>query len=382
LAYHIVLNHAFDLEGIARDAEADLRPRHCMSKVAELLGATIHLPGDEPITFLDQLRSKLIGRPEDWALARRLAPQLGHEDVVICNGEAHSFPLAALCDPQNLPAIVTYPHNPIRPKAKLAMRMLGIAQRVDLFLTESAITAEFLRRFLSISPSRVKLFQDQATDIRFFRPSKTAPNNKRPLIGSGGMEGRDYQTLAQAVQDLDIDVRVSAASPDARNSSCVMPTQVPSNMVCRHHEWGELRQLYQDADLMIVPLTYNRQQSGLTTLLEAMACRKPVIMTRIPGMNADLIDEGYVIGVPPNDPTALRRAIVDLLENPEKVEALAQRGYDLVLQRHNHDLYVNKLVNLITSRYESKVNPQSKMTTSAKSHYSVSSNLYPALSKV
>ncbi|MER3476320.1 MAG: hypothetical protein C4287_06840 [Leptolyngbya sp. ERB_1_2] len=107
-----------------------------------------------------------------------------------------------------------------------------------------------------------------------------------------------------------------------------------------------------------------------------------MIMTRIPGMNADLIDEGYVIGVPPNDPTALRRAIVDLLENPEKVEALAQRGYDLVLQRHNHDLYVNKLVNLITSRYESKVNPQSKMTTSAKSHYSVSSNLYPALSKV
>ncbi len=351
MQYQIVLNHLFDLESIARDVEADKRPRHCMFKAAELLNATIHLPGADPTTILDRLCSKIIGHPQDWALARRLAPQLGREDIVFCNSEIGSFPIAALCDPQNLPTIVSFIHNPIRPRAKLAMRMFRLAQRIDLFLTESNTKAEFLRRFLQVPPHHVQLFQNQPTDARFFRPGKASPRKKRPLISSGGMERRDYQTLVEAIQDLDVDVRVSTVSPDASNSSCVMPKEVPINMICAHHEWEELRQLYQDSDLVVVPLVHNYQQAGLTTLFEAMACRKPTIVTRIPGMTEELIDAGYIIGVEPNNAIALRNAIVDLLKNPQKADTLAQRAYGLVLERHNHDHYVQTFAKLIKSRY-------------------------------
>lgn len=62
------------------------------------------------------------------------------------------------------------------------------------------------------------------------------------------------------------------------------------------------------------------------------------------GLSEELIDAGYIVGVEPGDAAGLRRAIVDLLENivdllenPEKADMLAQKGYDLVQERHNHD---------------------------------------------
>ena len=121
-------------------------------------------------------------------------------------------------------------------------------------------------------------------------------------------------------------------------------------MVCRPHEWDELRELYQDADIVVVPIVPNYQQAGITTLFEAMACRKPTIMTRIQGMSEQLIDEGFVVGVEANNPAALRAAIEDLLANPEKADAMAQRGYDLVSRRHNHDAYVKAFAGLIQTR--------------------------------
>jgi glycosyltransferase involved in cell wall biosynthesis len=356
LRYHIVLNHLFDLDGIARDADADQRPRHCMSDAAKLLNATIHLPGQDSISALDKVRSKLVGRPQDWALARRLAPQFGREDVVFCIGETVGFPIAALCDPRNLPNLVVFMHNPDRPRAKLAMKLLKLDRQIDLFMTNTVFKAEFLRHYLQLSPHRITLFREQHTDIRFFTPGQSSIK-ERPLIGSGGLESRDYHTLAAAVDGLDADVRVSAVSPDAKASSRIMPKVLPNNMVCRYHDWHELRQLYRDSTVVVVSLLDHNYQAGLTTLFEALACRRPVIMTRTPGLVEEVIDGGYIIGVPPGDAQAMRRAIVDLLNNPEKAEALAQKGYDFVMKQHNHNVYVRSLAAQLMSRYEGSLTP-------------------------
>ena len=64
---------------------------------------------------------------------------------------------------------------------------------------------------------------------------------------------------------------------------------------------------------------------------EAMACRVPVISTT-GGALPEVVGDAGVL-VEPGDALALEQAIVDLLENPGKRDALAKAGYDRV-KRH------------------------------------------------
>ncbi|MEM9859911.1 MAG: glycosyltransferase, partial [Bacteroidota bacterium] len=78
----------------------------------------------------------------------------------------------------------------------------------------------------------------------------------------------------------------------------------------------------------------------LTVLMEAMACCRPVIITKNVGLAKDLVDKGLVIGTEPGDILGMRTAIQELLSNPEKASALAQKAYDYFLARHTSEYYV------------------------------------------
>jgi glycosyltransferase involved in cell wall biosynthesis len=61
-------------------------------------------------------------------------------------------------------------------------------------------------------------------------------------------------------------------------------------------------------------------------ILESMASRVPVIATDIQG-SSELVEDGINgILIPPGDPEAAARATIELIENPQKRSALAQRA--------------------------------------------------------
>lgn len=77
---------------------------------------------------------------------------------------------------------------------------------------------------------------------------------------------------------------------------------------------------------LAVCLADNKYAAGVQGLLEAMACKRSVVITRTQGM-ADYLatpDIAKVVNVP--DAAGLREAIVHLLKNPQQAESLAQRG--------------------------------------------------------
>jgi glycosyltransferase involved in cell wall biosynthesis len=117
----------------------------------------------------------------------------------------------------------------------------------------------------------------------------------------------------------------------------------------RFYEWPELVQLYRDADLVVVNLFDNKATAGITTMLEAMSCRRPVVITQTKGLIDYLAIPGTVTSVNPGDPAQLQQAIVRLLQNPQEAEAQAQRGYELVLNQHNSEDYVEALATRLTS---------------------------------
>jgi hypothetical protein len=92
----------------------------------------------------------------------------------------------------------------------------------------------------------------------------------------------------------------------------------------RRSAFVELRQLYADSRFALVPLANVAFQTGITSILEAMAMSRAVICSRVPGQTDIVMDGETGLYVPPGDPVALRAAIKHLLAHPEEAERLAR----------------------------------------------------------
>ena len=341
--YHIILSIPFDLEGIHQQAEADKRPRHAMWDLGQKLQATIHKPDPEAVTLRDKLSAKICSQPEQWALARKLAKVLTANDTVFCVGEDVGIPLALLCKGKpNRPKIVVKVMAPERFRLRTLLSGFKLDRAIDLFMTNTQIKADTIQNILGIGPERVYVLSEQ-TDARFFTPAAAEPRT-RSLIASAGREQRDYKTLATATQDLELDIEVCALSPNAsKGTQVAFPDPIPTNMIFHPYDWPDFRQMYRNADLVVVSLLDNHYSAGLTVLMEAMACCRPVIITRTPGLAEVLIDKGIVAGVAPGDAAGMRQVITHYLEHPNEAKALAETGYHYFQQEHTSELFIDRL---------------------------------------
>ena len=81
-------------------------------------------------------------------------------------------------------------------------------------------------------------------------------------------------------------------------------------------------------------------------VFECWACGIPVVATDLPPIRPffpSRRDERAGLLVPPNDPAALARAISWLLDRPEEMASMGERGRQLVVQRFNNAGEVRKL---------------------------------------
>jgi glycosyltransferase involved in cell wall biosynthesis len=105
------------------------------------------------------------------------------------------------------------------------------------------------------------------------------------------------------------------------------PVEVPPELGERvpHCDHAELRGHYARAAVVALALTPNLHLSGLTALLESMACGKAVVVTRTPGIEHYVRDgETGVLVEPGAGPLA--EAVGSLLDEPERAAELGARA--------------------------------------------------------
>lgn len=336
--FHIAATGASDFDEVERLAAEKQRPRHSTPVMARRLGAKVYQTHrDAPAFGLgDRLRTRLIGTPQGWSLARELAPRLGRNDVLYCLDADVGVPMAAaLRGRAARPKLAVYLHNLDRPRGWLTTRLIPMADTVDVFFSCCSSQLEYVRDQFKISEDRTCLLL-QHVDNLFFTPGPPTPGKKRPVIASVGLEKRDYATLAAAAKDLDVNVWVDAWSPNARRMAKTFPSEIPANMTYRTSKSTELVQLYRDADVVVVSMFPNKY-AGITSLVEGLACARPIVASRTIGLADYLSPPDGITPVEPSDPEAMRAAIVRLLEHPEDAQAQARRGYESVDRRYDFD---------------------------------------------
>jgi glycosyltransferase involved in cell wall biosynthesis len=320
-----------------------------MRILAGELGATILAPQSEAVGAGDRLRALCLPEPRHWAFAAALRTRVAASDHLLCTSEIPGFQVAASLGAAGpgSPAISVVVHNIIRPRAIAALQAWSLRRRVRNFIAVSAPQIDFLDRHAGgRRAARTHLLWDH-TDTTFFSPGAQSKKT-RPLIVSVGLEQRDYATLAAATSDLDVDVKISGFSKDARPDARTFPPQLPANMTRSHYSWPDLVQLYRDADVVVVstfPCTY---AAGVQGLMEAMACGRPVVATATPGL-ARYVDDAAAVRIQPQDPGALRAAIQALLDDPRGAAKMGENGRRIACERFSMENYVAALKEIVTA---------------------------------
>jgi glycosyltransferase involved in cell wall biosynthesis len=271
----------------------------------------------DPLTGL--IAGRLLGNyvpprtSADWiARTRRLLPKLEGYDAVVATATEISFGLALwrelglfkkplvgiLC------GAVNYPMGS-EVRRIITARLLRQMQTV---LFADSEEAEIRRRF---KPEAHGIESGWfGVDETFWIPPSTDVNRSGVLaVGNDGR--RDYATLVEAARllpkiNLTVITRLDA------------PDNLPTNVYWRHGDWKEnvlsdegLRDLYQTASCVIVPLKESTQPSGQSVAMQAMMCGAPVVITKTQGWwGSDVIRDGKEVRlVSPENAEELAKAI-------------------------------------------------------------------------
>ena len=340
MAFHLVIPRRSNIQEQSRLAKEGKSPRHSLALIADRLNATVHEPSGDPTADSRYfLKGKVLPTASLWSLADRIAKQVSSDDVIFCASEAAGLQIAATYSGRRRrPRLAVFAHNIDRPRTRLAMRWWKMADTIDVFFACSEYQVEFLRKYLNLSEDRVRFIWDH-TDTAFFTPGP-AKAKARPMIVSVGLEQRDYKTLALATSHLDVDVRISGFSKDAKAQQA-FPDVLPNNMDRRFYSWGDLLQLYRDADVIVVSCEENKYAAGVQSLMEGSSCKRPIIATSTSGLRKYINET--VIAVAPLAPSEMEAAIKSILRDPVSADARAASAHEIALQTFGMERYVEEV---------------------------------------
>jgi glycosyltransferase involved in cell wall biosynthesis len=222
-------------------------------------------------------------------------------------------------------------------------RALRLGRFIDTMVVYSTAQKHFVVAELGFPSDRVVL-TPFTVDASFFSTDRVSPRPAaRPIVSSAGLEFRDYPTLMEAARGLDAGVVIAAASPWSTRADSTAGVEAPSNVEICRLGFVDLRQLYADSDVVVMPLLDVEFQAGVTTILEAMAMGKPVVCSRTRGQSDIIVDDVNGVYVEPGDARGLRRAIDELLADRERAQRLGRAARDLIVQRCDVSLYAARL---------------------------------------
>ncbi len=105
----------------------------------------------------------------------------------------------------------------------------------------------------------------------------------------------------------------------------------------------DVPELLAEMDIFVLPSLWE----GLPlVLLEAMATKRPIVVTKVDGVDEVITDGQNGLLVPPKDPIALADAIIRLLEDRPLAEAMGHRAYETVLSKFNMERMIRQLEHL------------------------------------
>ncbi|MBN2537287.1 glycosyltransferase family 4 protein [candidate division WOR-3 bacterium] len=278
--------------------------------------------------------------PTAWRPTRQIARYFARHrfDIVHIHGSlAPSLPIVSLRASHAINVFTFHaefghslPYIVLKPLLDPYFRMIHGLVAVSESARDS--TARYFPGDYRIIPNAI------ATD--FFRPdAEPMPglDDGRPsILFLGRIEPRKglkylLQALPQVVRRFpDARLVVVGAAPFGNRYEDCLDPDVAGHVLWTGAVPGEDRpRYYASCDVYCSP-AIGRESFGIV-LLEAMACARPVVASRIRGYRRVVEHDTDGLLVPPCDPDAIARAVCELLEDPARRERMGRAGREKAL---------------------------------------------------
>jgi glycosyltransferase involved in cell wall biosynthesis len=243
-----------------------------------------------------------------------------------------------------------------------------VLRTADAVVALSRREAELLSDRFGVSRDRFVVIPN-GLDLSLYGPGGQRRDDALTLLSVGQLtsyKGHIYllEAMAQLVPRFPgLRATIVSHVHDARNE-----------VVSRVHELGlgdrvefagpfdtrELIERYRTCDVFVQP---SLAECFPVTVLEAMACARPVVVTDVGGVAEEVGAAGTV--VPPADPASLAAALESLLANPELREARGKAAYERVRELYDGRRVADEHVRLYESLDRRKRPAQLRRTAAA-----------------
>jgi len=295
------------------------------------------------------------------SVARRLQRQHGF-DLVHLHFPDPLGHLTALTLPRSVQRVISWHSDIVKQQWALALYgpfLRSFVQSADAligatpqhFSTSTQIPAAAGRQLREVIPYAIDgAAFTSSTEVQWQRDQLQREQGPRNLIFAVGRHVyyKGFETLIRAMQTVDADLWIGGRGP-LTDSLKVLATDagvadrikflgfIPDHLLPAY---------YETCDVFCMPSVERSEQFGIVQL-EAMACSKPVVTTRL-GTGVEYVTVDGVTGllVPPKDADALANALRTLLNDKELRTRMGAAGKQRVEQVFSIDQMIRKTVDV------------------------------------
>jgi glycosyltransferase involved in cell wall biosynthesis len=320
---------------LRHDLEPEFEPGARTRAAASVLDRAVRLGG---------------GYSGDFARVLASLGELNRSDVVYSTVDTVGIPLALLGRLGRVKAPVVYaaiglPERLEQLRGPAARRLFADAfRRLHTIVAYGWGEVEELRTWIGSDGPRLE-FVAFGVDAEHFRPEPSV-QSEDDVVSIGADRTRDFELLADLARRLpERSFRVvasadNAPAPDALPANVRLEVDVP---------FARVRECLLRARVVALPVRDNTYSGATTTLLQAMACGKPAVVTRTAA-----IAQGYQLDdgvncrlVEPGNLAALEDAVVGVLDDRGLAAGLGLRARETVERYLTWPMYANEIRRLL-----------------------------------
>lgn len=207
-----------------------------------------------------------------------------------------------------------------------------VSRRMEPIITVSECSKRDISRDFKAATSRFRVVPNGInTDYFYPLPDVPRPENRLIVTNSADTPLKGLRYLLEAVDSIrkKRDIQLTVIGTPKKYGvieELVRELKLGDRVTFTGRiEYEEFARYYAESTMAVIPSLY--EGFGMPAG-EAMACGVPVISTTGGALPEVVGDAGIL--VPPGDAAALERAIIDLLDNPEKRDKLGRAGLQRV----------------------------------------------------
>jgi glycosyltransferase involved in cell wall biosynthesis len=165
--------------------------------------------------------------------------------------------------------------------------------------------------------------------------------DNEPYALSAGRSGRDYKLLIQCFTELGYPLRIVCDSVAAIGDQSDLPKNIKILTSCYDAEY--LKELT-NAKLVVVPLSVDDLSAGQMVLLQSMALKKPVIITKTKTIHHYVEHEKNAVLVEKDSLNQMKEAVKKIWEDKEFAAQLSLNAKSNFDENYSMESFIRKII--------------------------------------